>query len=596
MRDTSQGESMGKNGEIDHQLIIDLIYEVALEPSQLEDLITHWADADIAGQFLSDKDGSRGALDAYFQRHLERAEIFLQREDQPHADLADFLEPYERFAAFVANDAFKVVACNSGAKASFGTTVGISLAQLNVPPETVDVLLRTLQEVLNGSDGFERTLAAVYKGNKGTMLFHIQRISGAPEEGAAALIVSTQFFWRNAIGKILGNAFEMTEAEQRITRLLAEGHDAASISATRGTSVGTVRGQIKSIIRKMKLRSQTDVVRFVMTLASFPSAPEERDVATSPVLNDVGLESEVWKPFKSVTKPDGRVLTYHEMGPPSGNPVLFSHMGSCMVRWSRPMLRLAFQHNLRVICPIRAGYGHSDMPKSGSNVWETFCDDTVFLLGHLGISRLPYAVQGSDFPLAICLAARHPEVVSELIGIGGRPCLPGGAQVEGIGRWQQFFVWTARHNPKLVQFASNAVMAMCRRIGPEAMLRSLCKDSAADMTILEAPDMKEVLIANIELMADKSTHTGPAFASEYIAFQEDWSAQVADTLNIPVQIFIANEDPTIDMELLPLLQKAYPWIKYVTINDAGLALMYQKYQDLIPVMSAAAKTADKSAE
>jgi pimeloyl-ACP methyl ester carboxylesterase len=93
------------------------------------------------------------------------------------------------------------------------------------------------------------------------------------------------------------------------------------------------------------------------------------------------------------------------------------------------------------------------------------------------------------------------------------------------------------------------------------------------------------------MMAEPTSHTGSAFAMEYIAYQNDWSAQVMATRDLPVQIFIAQEDPTIDVESLPDIAEAYPWMRFEVLPDAGLALMYQQYERLIPVMSQAAQAA-----
>ena len=134
-------------------------------------------------------------------------------------------------------------------------------------------------------------------------------------------------------------------------------------------------------------------------------------------------------------------------------------------------------------------------------------------------------------------------------------------------------------------------MAMCKQIGPEAMLRQLCKDSLSDLALLEVDEMKQVLVANISLMAGKSTNAARAFAMEYIAFQKDWSGQVMATRHIPVRIFLAEEDPTMDLSALPKLKTIYPWIEFDVMAQAGLALMFQKYNELVPVIAEAAARA-----
>jgi hypothetical protein len=129
--------------------------------------------------------------------------------------------------------------------------------------------------------------------------------------------------------------------------------------------------------------------------------------------------------------------------------------------------------------------------------------------------------------------------------------------VDGAGRWQRFFVSMAQNAPHMLQFASKAVMVMSRRIGPEAMLRQLCKDSPSDLALLETEEMKQILVANISLMADKSTNSARAFAMEYSAFQVDWSDRMMATQNIPVQIFLAEEDPTAKLQLTVKYQESF---------------------------------------
>ncbi|MEO9823225.1 MAG: LuxR C-terminal-related transcriptional regulator [Paracoccaceae bacterium] len=575
--------------EISRDLIVDRIYEIALEPASLDDFIDFWHDTNLEAHF-SDASEHAGTPDQAYKAHLERAETIMQRGDAAHPDLSEYLNPYENLAAFVVSGSLRIEALNTGAEAAFGVHKGDALDQLGIPSEVRVALLQAAQDVLHNSKQPEKLLKADMASKGGTMLFRLVRLTTVFEDGPIVLIVSTQFHWRDSIATLLGNVFQVTKAEQDVIRLLVEGLDAKSIATSRNTSEGTVRGQIKSITAKMNVRSQTDIVRLVMTLGEFPKGLTGQDPVTKPhALSNNWLEAEVWKPFKSLTMPDGRTLTYHEMGPPTGNPVLYSHTGSCLARWPRSMLRHVFERNLRIICPIRAGYGHSDGLPATADPIETATDDTLYLLNALRIAKLPYVGHGTDLPFAAHLISQHPDVVTKLIGIGAFPRKPGDQSVVCAGRWQRFFVTTARNAPHLVQFAAKAVMAMTKRIGPDAMLRQLCKDQPSDLALLEDSEMKQVLAANISLMAGKSTNSARAFAMEFIAFQNDWSAQMQATHQIPSQFFLAEEDPTIDLGALPDLQTVYPWISFEILPKAGLAMIFQHYETLIPIMAEAAK-------
>ena len=579
---------------IDHDLILDRIYQVALEPSSLEEFIDVWNDSVLANQLNSTERSDFGEFDKSYKGHLDRAQKVLHRSETARPDLGEYLKPYDNLAAFVVSGSLHVEALNQGAFSAFGMKPGDSLEQLALPAEMRTALISAVQEVTRKSTSPEKLLKADLDTKNGAVLFRIMRIAKLIDDRYTALVVTTHFYWRETIATLLGNVFHLTKAEQDVVRLLVEGKNAKTIAAARDSGEGTVRGQIKSIIGKMNLSSQTDIVRLVMTLGEFPKsedAVEDVEGLAVPGLSLDWLEAQVWKPFKSIIVEDGRTLAYHDMGPMTGNPVLFSHMGSCMLRWPRSMIRLAFEHDLRIICPIRAGYGQSDSLDLNADPFAATCNDSVFLLKSLGIERLPYAVQGSDFPFAADLIWKQPELVSELIGIGGRPCLPGGLNVDGEGRWQRFFVSMARNAPHMVQFASKALMAMSRQIGPEAMLRNLCKDSPSDLALLDTAEMKKILEANIGLMAAKSTNAAGAFAMEYTAFQLDWSDRMMASQNIPVRIFLAEEDPTVDLGSIPKLLEAYPWIEIEVLQNAGLALIYQKPDLLIPLMAEAAKRA-----
>lgn len=585
-----QVTDQGQDGpEINRDLIVDRIYEIALEPSSLDEFIDFWHDADLASHFVNEST-DKGTPDEAYKTHLERAETIMHRGDSSRPDLSEYLSPYENLAAFVVSGSLRIEALNIGAQQAFGVRTGDGLDQLGIPSEVRTSLLQNAQDVLRKTGQPEKLLKADIAGKGGAMLFRLARLATVFEDGPVVLIVSTRFHWRDSIATLLSSVFQVTKAEQDVIRLLVEGLDPKSIATARTTSEGTVRGQIKSITAKMNVRSQTDIVRLVMTLGEFPKgAASQETVTKTQALSNNWLEAEVWKPFKSLTMPDDRTLIYHDMGPPTGNPILYTHTGSCLARWPRSMIRQLFERNLRVICPIRAGFGHSDGLAATADPIEAATNDTLYLLNSLRISRLPYVAHGTDLPLAAHLISHHPDVVSKLIGIGAFPRKPGDQSVIGAGRWQRFFVTTARNAPHLVQFAAKAVMAMTKRIGPDAMLRQLCKDQPSDLRLLEDAEMKQVLAANISLMAGKSTNSARAFAMEFIAFQNDWSPQILAMQHVPAQFFLAEEDPTIDLESLPELQAAYPWIRFETVPDAGLAMVFQKHETLIPIMAEAAK-------
>jgi DNA-binding CsgD family transcriptional regulator len=72
----------------------------------------------------------------------------------------------------------------------------------------------------------------------------------------------------------LEQLFDLSNAESHVASLLAQGHEPSEIARRRNVAVDTVRGQLKSIFRKLGAGRQSDVVSL---LARLPGAPRKPD-------------------------------------------------------------------------------------------------------------------------------------------------------------------------------------------------------------------------------------------------------------------------------------------------------------------------------
>jgi pimeloyl-ACP methyl ester carboxylesterase len=115
-----------------------------------------------------------------------------------------------------------------------------------------------------------------------------------------------------------------------------------------------------------------------------------------------------------LTLRDGRTLAWHEWGVPDGIPVL-RLQGTPGSRFARHPIweRLG----VRVIMADRPGFGASTrLPGRGL---ASVADDTVELLDHLGLDRLPVIGISGGGPHVLALGARHPGRVSAATVVAG---------------------------------------------------------------------------------------------------------------------------------------------------------------------------------
>lgn len=581
----------------DPDTIVELLYDIALDPKALDAFINVWNDAgldrDMARQLLLDM----GRFDDTFQTHLSRAETFLNRSiaSEQHDGMSDVLAQFGNLAAFVVDSQLRVSMHNAGAEHVFGIDEGAMLETATLPADAALALKSALKKAFAGGIGVQTLVRIEREEDSQIVIFQVRKLAAkTPKGDMLALVVTTYYHWNDILGHVLGEVFGLTPAEQGVVRSLVEGRSAKEIATARGTSEGTVRGQIKSILAKMNARSQSEIIRLVLSLRDVSGhasgGPSPRIAGRSRITAD-WLNAEVWKPFKTLTLPDGRRMDYHDMGPASGAPVLYTHMGYCQVRWHAPMLKLAFQLGLRVICPIRAGYGHSDNVSTRADILQSTTDDTVYLLDHLEIPGLPYVGHGNDLMFAAAFAAQHPDKVTEIIGLSARPYLRGDMHYSGMGKWHRFFLSTGKHSPHLLHFTAKAAFALARRYGVVTMFRNMQSSSAADLALAQDADLVAVMTANGELVSSRTTNAAQAYAMEVGASEAPWDHLMQATRRIPTWFMIGSEDPATDISTIAAYREAYPWIEIEVVQNGGQMLIFQHFGTILPRLAEAAHNA-----
>jgi len=579
---TQEPDPPGQAGLTD--AVIDRLYEVAVDPTRYESLLDHW-EAMISPQraAIAGSQSNRPPLGMQqFVGHFQRADQVLDRvirdtgPDGPEAMLARI----DRAAAFVVSRDLIVTGVNAAAAAVLGVTRGARVTDLALGQGEAGYLAARIQRMFQANAGTQAVVRSRAARADRLILLHLRLIR--PASGPAHVIaVTSEICWPQGFCDVLRGAFDLTPAETEVMRALTEGQAVTDIAESRGRSVETVRAQLKSIMAKTETRSQTELVR--LTLSTMEMAHFWDAAASALPDTSQGFGTLEPRTFRTMTLPDGRRMDYLILGDPDGRPCLFLPLDYGLVRWPATAESEAVRRGIRIIVPVRAGYGASTpLPRNAPYILQ-LVEDHVRLLDHLGLGQVPVVTLGGDSIKAIALHAAYPERVSALICAAGVLPLSRPEQYERMDKWHRFILAGARYTPHLLPFMVKAGFALARRLGKRGFVHAVYGKSPADVATFEIPEVYEAMVCGSDVSLSDSHSAHDAFAREVIAHETtDWSGEVAGLQGrVPVYFLNGLQDPQVPPGTLAEFRRDYPWIDFRVYPDAGQLLFFLKWRDVL---------------
>ncbi len=550
--------------------IVDRLYEVALDPIRLADLLEVWERS--IGPTRSEFVAAAVQLeDDDLEAHMRRATVFLDRFEAMRSDhvYRSVLEDIPRSAAFLADGGPGIAAFNRPAAIAFGLRDGAVLADLPFDPEDIDLLRGVIHSVATGRAERIVTFRMRSRVTDSPVIVRVGPIE-SDNTRPLALIMSTELVWPEGFEMMVQEAFGLTAAEVEIVRGITLGLPVKHIAEARGRSAETVRTQLRSILAKTETHSQSELVRVVLGLMDVAQMPTE---GAGPVPRAGTLEQLSFQQMKTA---DGRRLEWIEFGLPSGAPCLFTHLDYGFIRWPATAERAARMRGIRVIVPVRAGYGRSDPHARGADHLEGVTQDYLAVLDHLGVRRCAILTMGADMRFALNISIRRAGLVTAILGCAAQLPLRTAAQYERMDKWQRFILANARYAPKILPFLVQAGFSLARKLGKEKFFAQVNGGSAADMEAFGRPEIREALLAGSEVSLGAKILAHEAFTRECIGSETDWSHLVR-AVTVPVQMLQGEQDPQTPMQTIAELRLEYPHLDISFVPNTGQLLFFAEW-------------------
>lgn len=568
-------------GQSDKLEIIDRIYQVAIEPERYEDLVDIWEER------LGPERGLRGAADeglhllmrdAELENHLARAASVLDHLDKRSPDrfLERLVSSFERTAAFTISAAGRLSALNAAAESVFETSSQQPLASLPIGAEDAAHLRREVGRILDpqaSGSSFARFRLTTSGRPIVVRLTPVEMEIGGQ---AHVLAVTNELAWPDGLSTTVREAFGLTEAEVEVLRALVEGAGIAEIAAQRGRSRETVKSQIRSILSKTETRAQAELIRITLGLMEVV-AVTERKASLKTLRGGTGL---VERRFRSLQRPDGRRADHIVIGDENGRPVLFFPLDYGLIRWPASAEAAAERRGLKVIVPIRPGYGHSSPARSRADLVDTIVSDTIAALDHHGAQKCPAIALSADAFFAFHVANAHPGRVSAIINCSCGLPLFKRVQYERMHKWHRFILANARYAPSMLPFMVKAGFSLARRIGKRGFVHAVFGESPADVQTFEDPEVMEAMVLGSEVCLSEWHSAHEAFSNEKILQQRDWR-HLVDACEIPVHIWQGHQDPQVPMATVREMQAEFPRFVFHEDPQAGQLIFFKDWPRIL---------------
>ncbi len=561
---------------------IGCLYDVALDPVRYEALLDHWetaisplrAKADFAAPHLLD--------DPQIASHFRRAGEFLDRialTDKPD-EIGAILAPFDRVAALVFDRDHCIRAANEAARTRMNLPAKARLNDLPINADDIEAVAATLRMLIVESDK-DTAILRVRSRIKGHLIvLRLQRhltADGTP----LVLAASNEVAWPDGFCDILRRAFDLTGTEAEVVRLLVDCRSVSEIATQRGRSVDTIRAQIKSILAKTETHSQLELVRLALSVMDMANLTLESTPGPRVVSGGDGALDEL--DFKSLVTPDGRRLDYLLLGDPIGTPVLFLPMDFGLVRWPASAETCAAKRGLRIIVPLRAGYGLSDMVARKTDYDDALITDTMQVLRAENVTRCPIISLSGDSYYAVRLARQSPEMFSAIIACSGMLPLTRREQFERMDKWHRFILAGAKFTPHLLPFMVKAGFLLARKIGKRGFIHAVFGNSPGDIATFENAEVFEAIVTGSDVALSDEHCAHEPFSRQLTSGQlEDWSDEVnALRDQLPVIFMSGAQDPQVPPETFQEFKTDFDWIEYHLFEDAGQLAFFRHWRKVL---------------
>ena len=366
--------------------------------------------------------------------------------------------------------------------------------------------------------------------------------------------------WSERDGERFAAAMGLSASESELTRYIVEGRSIADFAKDRGTAVGTARNQMKAVLRKLGIGSQSELVSL---FAGFANSLALHEVA--------GAQTAACAFGRTVDLTDGSTLQYERYGKAGGRPVLLFH-GAIEGPYFTPSMQQAAQRaGLEIFVPWMPFYADHYRKGDPLGQVERFTDKMGMFLDAAKIKRAAVVGASVSCAYALAMTARHPDRIAGTV-LCALPLPFDAARVpDGINPFWRAPLVLGRHAPGFTEMLVRAIVRLAMRGEAYLYFDRLLKDSPLDRETLRRPDVASVVR---KAFANRPDKAGRSLGHALLIQTADWGDWLKPG-EVPVSVLIGASDVVHAPELQLEFCRRHGWKTIGPIDGVGGFSLFQ---------------------
>ena len=545
--------------------VIAAIYETVIQPNLYDAFMDAWDehiqlaiyDPGPHSDPEANQDGRESVrLDPELQAHFTRAYDILEQIGRkvPQRSLRDQVQQ---------SSGFSILALANGRVLAAGTAAadvldGEGWLKGLIPILTANSaqLLQELQETARNVDGADASVVLSTGGHPRHLIARItSNTDEAGERQQIIVIDALDYQWSKRAAQMLVTSFALSPAEVEIVRSLLGGHTLREIAELSGRSEHTVRNQAKSVLAKTGAPNQVDLIRLVAFLINADTGRKPSSI--SPDADTL--------PYEMMTMSTGLEMQLFQAGPANGRPVIFLHGMLDGISPLQVAQRHLIRRGIRVLAPIRPGYGLSDPVTKPPEALGMFTAHVAELITRFKLQRpiiLGY-LAGAIYGYHMC--SELGSQIGGMVVAGAVAPVTRLSQLADMAPRQRLVAYTARYAPALLPFVLRAGISQIDSKEIEGFMEALFPSGSHDRDMMERRGITELIQSGYRFSVSQG-HLGFATDSHYVV--RDWSDSVAGS-TVPIIHFHGAHDPVVSQASLMTFISTQKDVQFRLLNELG---------------------------